>query len=75
MAKKKSWQEKLRDNKGLPKIEQVTERMSQRWGTGTFVIPAPTEVDELMKKVPEGSLITINELRSRLAKKHRVDFG
>ena len=38
--------------------------MSQRWGTGTFVIPAPLEVDAIMRKVPKGKLITINEIRA-----------
>ena len=52
----KSWQAKLADNKGLPKVEQISDKMSKRWGTGTVVIPAPMEVDEIMKKVPAGKL-------------------
>jgi len=70
MPKRKDWTEKLKDSKGLPKVEKITEKMSKRWGTGTLVIPAPMEVDEVMKKVPEGKLITINEIRAALAKKH-----
>lgn len=70
MPKRKSWSEKLKDSKGLPKVEKITEKMSKRWGTGTMVIPAPMEVDEMMRKVPEGKLITINEIRAALAKKH-----
>ena len=54
----------------LPKIKKIDERMSKRWGEGTFVIPAPIEVDEIMRKVPKGKLITINEIRQILAKKH-----
>jgi len=50
---RKSWQEKLADSKGLPKVEKITEKMSKRWGKGTVVIPAPKEVDEIMKKVPQ----------------------
>jgi len=71
----KSWQEKLADSKGLPKVEKITEKMSKRWGTGTVVIPAPKEVDEIMKKVPKGKLITINEIRAILAKKHGATIG
>jgi len=74
-TKKKSWTEKLADNKGLPKVEKITEKMSKRWGTGTVVIPAPIEVDEIMRKVPEGKLVTINEIRSALAKKHKATIG
>lgn len=70
MAKQKDWVEKLRENKGLPKVEKITKKMSQRRGSGTVVIPAPIEVDGVMKKVPKGKLITINEIRQVLAKKH-----
>lgn len=75
MKKKKSWREKLADDKGLPKVGKVTGKMSQRWGTGTMVIPAPCEVDALMKQVPKGRVVTINELRAALAKKHKADFA
>jgi hypothetical protein len=74
-VKKKTWREKLADNKDLPKCGPITGRMTQRWGTGTMVIPAPCEVDEMMRKVPRGKVITINEIRASLAKKHRVSIG
>lgn len=73
--KKKSWREKLADDKGLPKVSAVKGSMSKRWGEGTMVIPAPREVDELMRRVPKGKLTTINELRVALAKKHRATFA
>jgi alkylated DNA nucleotide flippase Atl1 len=75
VKKKKSWVEKLHDSKGLPKVEKITEKMSKRWGTGTVVIPAPLEVDALMRQVPEGKLTTINEIRAALARKHKASIG
>jgi len=63
------------DSKGLPKVETITDKMSHRWGTGTVVIPAPLEVYEMMRRVPEGKLITINEIRSALARKHGATIG
>jgi len=72
---RKSWQEKLADSKGLPKVEKITPKMSKKWGTGTVVIPAPKEVDEIMKKVPQGKLITINQIRAILAKRHKASIG
>jgi len=75
MRTRKSWREKLTDSKGLPRVERATGRMAARWGSGTFVIPAPVEVDELMRCVPAGKLTTINELRAALAEKHGADFG
>ena len=70
MNKKKTWQEKLTDSKGFPRVCQIDETKSKRWGTGTFVIPAPVEVDEIMRRVPKGRLITIEDIRRRLAAKH-----
>ncbi len=76
MAKLKiSWREKLADDKDLPKVIKINEKMSKRWGTGTCVIPAPREVDEIMNKVPRGKLLTINEIRKILAKKHKASIG
>ncbi len=49
--------------------------MSKRWGTGTCVIPAPIEVDEIMRSVPKGRLITINQIRESLARKHGATIG
>ncbi|MFA5054637.1 MAG: MGMT family protein [Dehalococcoidia bacterium] len=74
-TKKKSWREKLNDSKDLPRVEVIDDRMSKRWGTGTFVIPAPIEVDEIMRRVPKGKLITISEIRQKLAEKHGATIG
>src|SRR5581483_12346989 len=46
-----------------------------KWGTGTIAIPAPREVDAIMKRVPRGKLITINEIRDLVAKKHGATVG
>lgn len=73
--KRRSWVEKLEDSKGLPRVEKITEKMSKRWGTGTVVIPAPIEVDEMMRKVHRGKLVTINEIRVALARKHNATIG
>ena len=75
LPKKRTWTEKLNDDKGYPKVEKITAKMSKRWGVGTVVIPAPREVDEIMRKVPEGKLITINEIRVALARKHKATIG
>jgi hypothetical protein len=75
MKAKKSWREKLADSKGLPRIGRVEGKMTTCWGTGTMVVPAPIEVDAVMRKVPKGKLTTINEIRAALAKKHGVDIG
>ena len=75
MKPRKTWTEKLADDKGLPRVARIEGRMTKRWGTGTMVIPAPREVDELMRQVPKGKLTTINELRAALARKHSANIG
>ena len=76
MAKtRKSWREKLHDSKDLPRVVEINAKMSQRWGTGTCVIPAPIEVDEIMRSVPKGKLITTNQIRESLARKHGATIG
>jgi hypothetical protein len=75
MKPKKSWREKLADDKGLPKVCDVRAGKGVRAGAGRMVIAAPREVDALMRQVPRGRLVTINELRAALARKHQADFA
>jgi alkylated DNA nucleotide flippase Atl1 len=75
MARRKTWREKLVDSKDLPKVVPITGRMTARWGSGTVAIPAPIEVDAIMQRVPRGKVITINEIRARVAAKHGATIG
>jgi hypothetical protein len=68
--KRKSWREKLQDDKGLPRVITISGKMVKRWGAGTCVIPAPREGEEFMRKVPRGKLVTINQIRRALAARH-----
>jgi len=75
MKKQKSWREKLADSKDLPKVEVIPAKLNKSWGTGTLAIPAPLEVDAIMRQVPRGRLITINQIRTVIAKKHRATIA
>jgi len=75
MTKKKTWREKLADSKGLPKVAPICGRMLGRWGEGTVAIPAPLDVDAIMRRVPRGKLITINEIRAIVAREHGATIG
>ncbi|HEX2750827.1 MAG TPA: hypothetical protein VHM91_22670 [Verrucomicrobiales bacterium] len=72
-AKKKTWREKLANDNGLPKVITIDESKSKTWGSGSSVVPAPREVDALMRKVKKGKLTTIEYLRRALAAKHSVN--
>lgn len=69
-SKTRSWREKLADSKDFPKVAKIDATKSKLWGTGTFVIPAPLEVDEAMKTVRRGKLTTIESIRRALATRH-----
>jgi hypothetical protein len=75
---KETWHEKLgstAQRQSLPRVVEVNKKMSQKWGEGTCVIPSPVEVDALMKSVPVGKLITINQIRAAMAAKYNATFG
>jgi alkylated DNA nucleotide flippase Atl1 len=75
-AKKRlSWRQKLDRDEGFPKVVPIGPSMTSQWGQGTMVIPSPREVDEIMKRVPEGKLITISEIRAILARRHGATIG
>lgn len=73
---KKSFNEKLNNSKDLPKIQFIgqEEKMAKRVGVGNMLIAAPIEYDDAMKKIPRGKLITSEEIRAYLAKRHSADF-
>ena len=66
----KSAKEKLYKECDLPKIKPAPDI----WGGGTMLIAHPTEFDSAMRQVPKGKLITLDELRQTLAKKHNADI-
>ncbi len=72
---RKSWREKLARDHGLPKVEHLDAAGAKRWGGKTLAIPAPREVDALMRTVPKGRVTTINELRAAVAKQHKAEVG
>lgn len=71
--RRKTWREKLADDKGLPTVAKLEGKLSQRWGTGTMDIPAPREVDAMIRTIRKGRTATLNDLRAILAKKHGVE--
>lgn len=72
MTMKRTFREKLADNRDFPRVQPLTGGMKKRYGPGTIVMPAPLEVDALMRKVPKGKITTINALRELLAHRHHA---
>ena len=73
--RRKTWAEKLADDKDLPKVVKLTGPAARRWGGRTFAIATPREIDALMRTVPRGRVTTINELRAAVARHHGAEVG
>lgn len=72
----KYWQNKLHEEQDLPKVVKIDKKWEKQWGVkGTCVIPHPEEVDAIIKKVPKGKVTTINDIREKLAKKHKATIA
>lgn len=72
---RKTFNEKLKDSKDMPKIVEVTDPDAvARYGGTKMLIAPPLFYDEIMKKVPSGKLLTADMIRDYLAKKHGADY-
>jgi alkylated DNA nucleotide flippase Atl1 len=79
-SKKKTWQEKLADKNNLPKVLILEKRFPcynavHKMGADEgdeIVLVNPSEVTELMQKVPYGKCTTIVEICKTIAKRHNV---
>jgi hypothetical protein len=69
MKSKLSWREKLEKDQ-QPKLVKIPPKMSH-FGKGTMLIPTPKLVDELVRRIRKGKLVTVGEIRRQLAR----DFG
>jgi len=66
-----SWREKI-DKPQDVKIVKVPPKMS-RFGSGTMLIPTPKLIDVMIRMVPKGKVVTVSELRRKLARDFRTD--
>jgi len=73
--RRRSWREKLADDKDLPKVIRITGKLRRSWGTGTCAIAAPREIDALIRRIPKGRVALINDLRAAVAARHEATIG
>jgi hypothetical protein len=66
-----SWREKL-ERPQEAKLVRVPPKMA-RFGKGMMLIPTPSLVDELLRKIPKGRLVTVGTIRQKLACDHDAD--
>ena len=65
----------LRDSKDMPKIQVVTDPGTiQKYGGDRMYFAPPIDYDRVMRRVPFGKVITVEEIRSYFAKQSGADF-
>ncbi len=70
---KTPWQEKLQRPQE-PKLVPVPPKMA-RFGKGKMLIPTPKLVDDIVRRVTKGKLVTVGEIRTKLARDHGADVA
>ncbi len=73
-SKKKSWKEKLEFSaEGYPKVVDIPDNWAKTMGHGKMIILTPKIIDEYIKTIPKGKLITINLIREKFAIEYNVE--
>lgn len=72
---KKDFNAMLHENKGMPKVQIVTDRATiEKYGGEKMYFAPPVTYDEIMKRIPYGKVITVGAIREYLAKRNHADF-
>ena len=69
-----SWRQKLENHpEGLPKVVKGPAKWEKRFGGRRVLVPTPLLVDGLIRKVRKGRLVTVAQIREKLAKDFKAD--
>lgn len=72
---KKDFNAMLHDSKDMPKTQVITDPKSiEKYGGDRMYFAPPIDYDKIMKKIPQGKLTTVGEIRSYLARTSGADF-
>ncbi|MCJ7837291.1 MGMT family protein [Cuneatibacter sp. NSJ-177] len=72
---KKDFNEMLRRENGMPKIQIVTDAKTiEKYGGERMFFAPPAAYDQVMKRIPAGKLTTVGEIRRYFAEKNDADF-
>jgi alkylated DNA nucleotide flippase Atl1 len=69
---RKSWREKL-EGAHEARVVAIPPKMQKQLGKGTMLIPKPLDVDAMIRKVPRGKVVTLTQLREKLARAAGAD--
>ena len=76
LAEGKTWRGKLvAEHPSHGKIVRIPPGMQKSYGKGTMVIPKPLDVDAVMRSVRRSRLITIGQIRQKLARAAKATYA
>ena len=55
------------------KVTPIPATMIRRWGRGLMLVPAPLEIEALIREIPKGLVVSVREIRKELARRHGAD--
>lgn len=71
---KKDFNKMMTEKKNMPKITEILDKEGiKKWGGRTLVVAPPTDYDKYMKLVPRGKLLTVPQIREKIAKDYKVE--
>jgi len=71
---RKTWRQKLEEeHPEHGKIVEVPPKMQNRLLVGKMLIPKPLDIDTIIKRVQNGKLATVIQIRDKLAKEARAN--
>lgn len=72
---KKDFNAMLKDGKDMPKIVEITDEKSiEKYGGRRMYFAPPLDYDAVMRRIPEGKVITVGNIREYFAKQNNADF-
>lgn len=72
---KKDFNAMLKDSKGMPRIQIITDEKSiEKYGGSRMYFAPPAAYDAVMKKIPFGKVITVGQIRDSFVKASGADF-
>ena len=72
---KKDFNAMLREHKGMPKVQSVTDPATiRKYGGERMYFAPPMDYSRMMGQVPEGMVTTVGELREYFARRGGADF-
>ncbi len=72
---KKDFNAMLLDSRDMPKTQIVTDpKTIEKYGGSKMYFAPPVEYDAVMKRIPQGKVITVGKIREYFAKQNDADF-